>query len=140
MSDLTIGDVARESGIKINTIRFYEDRGLLPAPPRSAGNRRLYDPAAVARLRFIRHARELGFGLPAIADLLRLAGHPEAPCAAADAIARTQLAEVEARIRSLSALRAELQRMADCGAHSAADCRVLESLGDHSLCAGPHES
>ena len=108
MRDYTIGEAARDSGVKVNTIRFYEERGLLAVPPRSGGNQRLYDTAAVARLRFIRHARDLGFGLPAIADLLELAGHPQAACADADAIAQAQLAEVERRIRHLTALRAEL--------------------------------
>lgn len=140
MRDYTIGEAARDSGVKVNTIRFYEERGLLAVPPRSGGNQRLYDTAAVARLRFIRHARDLGFGLPAIANLLELAGHPQAACADADAIAQAQLAEVERRIRHLTALRAELLRMLDCGGGGAvADCRVIESLADHAHCAGPHD-
>ena len=140
MRDLTIGEAARSSGVKVNTIRFYEERGLLKAPPRSDGNQRLYDPAAVSRLRFIRHARDLGFALPDIADLLDLAGHPEAPCGRADAIAARQLAEVERRIAHLTSLKGELVRMvASCAGEEVAHCRVIESLADHAHCAGPHQ-
>ena len=73
----------------MTTIRFYEERGLLPAPPRSDGGQRLYGAQDIARLRFIRHARDLGFGMAALADLLELAGHPQAPCADADRLAVT---------------------------------------------------
>ena len=139
MRELTIGEAARSSGVKVNTIRFYEERGLLKAPPRSDGNQRLYDAAAVSRLLFIRHARDLGFSLPDIVDLLELAGHPDAPCASADAIAARQLAEVERRIAHLTALRGELVRMvASCAGADVAQCRVIESLADHGHCAGPH--
>lgn len=141
MRDLTIGEAARDSGVKINTIRFYEERGLLPPPPRTDGNRRLYDAGALARLRFIRHARELGFPLPEIAELLTLQGHPDSPCDQADAIARRQLSAVERRIAHLQALRDELQRMTTaCEGHSVAACRVIESLADHAYCTGDHRA
>lgn len=137
--DMTIGEVARQSGVKVQTIRFYEDRGLLPAPPRSEGNQRLYAPAHVDRLRFIRHARDLGFPLPDIADLLALSDRPDQPCQAADAIAGRQLAEVRRRIRQLTLLGAELERMVEQCRHGAiADCRVIESLGDHAHCTADH--
>ncbi len=141
MADLTIGEASRQSGVRVNTIRFYEERGLLPEPPRSQGNRRLYDPAAVARLRFIRHARALGFGLEAIGDLLALQGQPGAACAAADSIARRQLLAVETRLAQLSALRDELARMtAPCDGGTVAQCRVIEALADHGLCAADHDA
>ena len=88
MRELTIGEAARQSGVKINTIRFYEDRGLLPAAPRTESGRRLYDRDAVARLSFIRHSRQLGFSLDAIRELLDLRDHPEQSRDEADAIAR----------------------------------------------------
>ncbi len=140
MRDFTIGEAADASGVKVNTIRFYEERGLLTKPPRSEGNRRLYDAKALARLRFIRHARDLGFDLAAITELLDLAGHPEAPCVAADSIAQRQIVEIDRRIRHLTALRGELQRMvAACAGEDVAHCRVIESLADHSHCEAPHQ-
>ncbi len=130
--NLTIGRVARAADCKVQTIRYYEQIGLLPRPPRSDGNHRLYEPADVDRLLFIRRARELGFALDAIRDLLRLADTPDRPCAGADAIARAQLAAVEQRIARLQALKSELDRMIHpCHGGTIADCRVIEVLGDH---------
>lgn len=131
---MTIGGAAKASGIKVPTIRYYEQINLLPAPPRSEGNRRLYDAADLRRLRFIRHARELGFEIAPIRDLLALAGDPSGPCETADVIARSHLAEIDHKIARLTALRAEIARMADCPNGSAAQCRVIEVLGDHAEC------
>ncbi|MFO1151063.1 MAG: helix-turn-helix domain-containing protein [Alsobacter sp.] len=126
-----IGEVARRTGVKVPTIRYYEGIGLLPAPPRTEGNRRVYHDRDLARLAFIRHARELGFEVDAIRTLLCLQDHPEQSCAAADAIARARLAEVEQRITRLSALKAELQRMVDhCATGRVSGCRVIETLAD----------
>lgn len=139
MRDLTIGDVAQQSGVKIPTIRYFEQQGLLAPPPRSDGNRRLYGPADVARLIFVRHARDLGFAPAAVRDLLALSDQPETSCSAADSIARQQLAAVDARIAQLTALRGELDRMIrNCAGGKVADCRVIESLSDHGQCDGDH--
>ena len=139
MTDHTIGDIARASGVKVTTIRFYETRGLLPAPPRSPGNRRLYGPADIARLQFIRHARDLGFPLEAVEALLVLSDDPTRPCGEVDAIARTQLAEVDRRIVQLTALRTELGRMVlHCAGGTVGTCRVIETLADHALCQIAH--
>ena len=133
--DFTIGSVAAAAGCKVQTVRYYEQIGLIPAPPRSAGNQRLYDEGAVHRLMFIRHARELGFPLQAIRDLISLSDTPDQSCDAADAIANKQLSEVDNRIERLRALRKELKRMiAQCEGGQIADCRVLEVLSDHRLC------
>ena len=127
---ITIGEAARAAGCKVQTVRYYEQIGLLPVPVRSQGNQRLYDAAAVDRLAFIRRAREMGFPLPAIRDLLGLTDRPDQPCEAVDAIAREQLAEVDRRIAHLEALRGELKRMiAQCSGGQIADCRVIEALG-----------
>jgi DNA-binding transcriptional MerR regulator len=99
---VSIGEAARQSGVKAPTIRYYEQIGLLPAPPRTSGNRRHYDSGELRRLAFIRHARELGFEIEAIRTLLTLQDNPKQSCNAADAIARARLAEVEQRIVSLS--------------------------------------
>src|SRR4051794_15033376 len=112
-----IGEAARFSGVKVPTIRYYEQIGLLPAPPRTEGNRRHYDDADLRRLAFIRHARELGFEVDAIRTLLVLQDEPNQSCAAADLIARARLIEVEQRIASLTALKAELKRMVSGCAH-----------------------
>ena len=132
---LTIGKLGKSAGVKVPTIRYYEQIGLLPEPERSRGNQRLYGTDALERLAFVRHARDLGFSLEAIRDLLSLSDRPDQSCAAADAIATAQLAAVRARIARLKALEAELERMvAQCRHGSIAGCRVIEVLGDHSLC------
>ncbi|MDF2117827.1 helix-turn-helix domain-containing protein [Roseiarcaceae bacterium H3SJ34-1] len=130
-----IGEAAKVSGVKVPTIRYYEQIGLLPALSRTEGNRRTYDAADVQRLVFIRHARELGFEIDAIRALLSLQDKPNQSCAEADAIARARLAEVDQRLTSLSALKAELKHMIEGCAHGKiAQCRVIEVLADHGEC------
>ncbi len=132
---LTIGDLARQTGCKVQTIRYYEEIGLLPTPERSAGNQRLYSQHQADRLAFVRHARDLGFPLAAIRELLTLADHPAQPCESADAIAQTQLQQVENRIARLMSLKTELERMVEqCRGGNIAHCRVIEVLADHSKC------
>ena len=136
MQAVPIGEAARQSGVRVPTIRYYEEIGLLPAPPRSQSNRRHYAAADLRRLTFIRHARELGFEIGAIRALLTLQDDPSQPCATADTIAKARLAEVEQRIRSLSALKAELELMVEGSSHGhVATCRVIEVLADHGKCA-----
>lgn len=132
---VAIGEAAKRSGVKAPTIRYYEQIGLLPAPPRSEGNRRHYGEADLRRLAFIRHARELGFEIEAIRALLTLQDDPSQPCATADSIAKARLTEVEQRIRSLTALKAELELMVEgCSHGHVATCRVIEVLADHGKC------
>lgn len=137
---LSIGQAAREAGCKVQTLRYYEDLGLLPKPLRTRGNQRVYGERHLKRLAFIRHARELGFPLEAIRELLSLEERPEQSCADADAIAGAHLAEVERKIKALTALRGELKRMVQsCRRGRIAECRVIEILADHShaQCASP---
>ena len=95
--------------------------------------------SALDRLAFIRHSRELGFPLEAIRDLLSLSDRPDQSCAAADIIAKDQLAAVDARIARLTALKSELERMiTQCAQGTIADCRIIEVLGDHSHCSQDH--
>lgn len=108
---LTIGKLGAQAGVKVPTIRYYEQNGLLPEAERSSGNQRLYSSKAMDRLAFVRHARDLGFSLEAIRDLLSLSDKPDQSCAAADTIAKAQLAEVESRLARLTALKPELERM-----------------------------
>lgn len=141
MSSMPIGGLAKATGVKVPTIRFYEGIGLLPAPRRSENDRRVYDQHAVDRLGFIKHARQLGFSVEAIRSLLALSDNPDAPCEQANALAAEQLAEVDAKIRRLQALRGELQRMATANCRGrAGDCRVIEALTDHGLCEHDHDT
>ena len=136
-NDFAIGEAARQSGVKVPTIRYYEQIGLLRAADRTDGNRRLYGRRDLDRLAFIRHARELGFEVDAIRTLLSLQDEPEQSCAAADAIAKARLVEVEKRIASLNALREELLRMVTkCASGTIEDCRVIETLADTSHAHG----
>lgn len=134
---VAIGVASAQSGIKVPTIRYYEQIGLL-TPPRTESSRRLYDEADLQRLRFIRHARELGFEIEPIRQLLALSGHPSQSCEGADEIARTHLADIDHKIARLTALRAEVSRMTDCQNGTVADCRVIEVLGDHAECLQDH--
>ena len=129
---LMIGDLGRRTGTKVNTIRFYEEVGLLPTPARTASGRRTYGEDDLRRLAFIRHARSLGFGTAMIRSLLDLAAQPERECGEARAIAVHHLAEVDSRIRRLKTLRAELDRMvSECeGQQRIAECGILEALGE----------
>ena len=136
---LTIGKLSKATQVKVPTIRYYEQVGLLPEVGRSEGNQRLYDKTVQARLSFIRHARDLGFPLEAIRELLGLSDDPNRSCAEADIIAGRQLASVKARIQRLTALQTELERMLDqCACGTIADCRVIEVLGNHDLCTHEH--
>ena len=135
LQPVQIGEAARQSGVKVPTIRYYEQIGLLPAPPRSEGNRRSYEASDLKRLGFIRHARELGFEIEAIRALLTLQDDPSQPCATADMIAKARLIDVEQRIQSLTALKLELEVMIEgCSHGQVAECQVIEVLADHGQC------
>lgn len=127
--ELSIGRVAEMVRMNVPTIRYYEEIGLVPTAPRTEQNRRIYKEADVRRLNFIRHAKELGFDLDSIRQLLTLAGLPEEPCEEADQIARAHLADVEHKIARLNALRKELRAMVESSDHGKIrECRVIEVL------------
>ncbi|WP_163267539.1 MerR family transcriptional regulator [Chelativorans alearense] len=132
---ISIGEAARQSGVKVPTIRFYEQIGLMPAPPRSEGNRRQFDEKDLSRLSFIRHARELGFEMDDIRELLALTEQPQRSCHEADSIAARHLREIEMRIAKLQALSGELRRMVEeCGHGKVCECQVIHVLADHGKC------
>ncbi|CAH1653872.1 MerR family transcriptional regulator [Chelatococcus asaccharovorans] len=132
----SIGKVSEATGCKVETIRFYEQIGLLPEPERTEGKQRRYLASHIDRLRFILHARDLGFSVEAVRELLKLAADPSAPCEQADEIARAQLAAVRAKIARLMDLAEELERVADgCHGGRIADCRVIEVLAEHGACS-----
>lgn len=127
--NLTIGALARQTNTKVETIRFYEKNGLLPAPPRTESNYRTYDLSHLNRLSFVRRSRELGFSLEQIRAMLDLSDDRSRSCAAVDAIAQEHLAEVDQKIAALTALRKELYRMVKtCHTGTVAECRIIESL------------
>lgn len=130
---LSIGELSRQTGCKVPTIRWYEQVGLLSAPARTSGGQRAYGQDHLTRLDFIRHAREFGFPLEAIRSLLDLSGKgDQASCEAAHQIASAQLANVENKLKRLQALQAELSHMVMTGCRGApADCRILATLADH---------
>lgn len=132
-AEFTIGQLAKQTGCKIPTIRYYEQIGLLPAPRRSTGNTRLYGPSHRARLGFIQHCRELGFSQTATRNLLSLNDHPDDSCKAVTNIARSHLDEVNRRMAQLALLKSELERMIRvCRGGQIADCRIIETLSIQS--------
>lgn len=136
---LTIGDLSRRTGVKVPTIRYYEQMGLIEPAERSEGNQRRYSRHERERLSFIKHARDLGLRIESIKELLALSAHPERPCEQADRIASEQLVAVRDKIEKLRRLESELERIATCctGEH-VKDCYVIQALANHNLCEGEH--
>ena len=131
MSDIfRIGDLARLTDTNVVTVRYYESIGLMPTPDRSPANYRVYGKAHLDRLRFIRRCRDLGFSLEQIAELAALSSDTQRSCGEVDALTRTHLAEVEAKIADLTALAEELRRIgARChGGTTISNCRIIEAL------------
>ena len=126
---LKIGDLSKATNTKVETIRYYENIGLIPAPRRTTGNFRSYAPEHLARLSFIRRARELGFTLGQVRNLLDLSDEKRRSCEAVDVIAREHLRQVDRKITDLRALRAELDSLINqCSCGTIADCRIIEAL------------
>jgi Cu(I)-responsive transcriptional regulator len=129
-NQIGIGDLAKATGTKVVTVRYYEQIGLLPVPSRTAGNYRTYSNEHMRRLRFIRRCRDLGFTLDQIRDLLRLSSRKEQDCAEVDRITAQHLLEIEQKIADLKGLAKELRRLNSCceGKGLIADCRIIEAL------------
>ncbi|MDF8335462.1 MerR family transcriptional regulator [Novosphingobium cyanobacteriorum] len=126
---MRIGDLAKATDTKVETIRWYEKEGLLPEPARTSGNYRSYGTKHLDRLSFIRRARNLGFSLDDVRELMALAGDSEHPCEAVDVIAGSHLVEVKRKIADLELMRDELARMVgSCRKGTVADCRIIETL------------
>lgn len=133
-TSLSIGALAKATGTKVETIRWYEQVGLLPAADRTPGNYRTYEARHLARLSFIRRARDLGFSLDRVRALLDLAEDRERSCDAVDLIARDHLAEVDRKIADLQALRGELNTLiGGCRHGKVAECRIVEVLAPAKL-------
>lgn len=126
---ISIGDLGKATGTKVETIRYYENVGLLPKPARTAGNYRNYSAAHLTRLGFIRRARDLGFSVDEVRQLLRLSDDRDSGCDEVDAIARAHLADVERKIADLDSLRVELNGLIrQCRHGTIAECRILDAL------------
>jgi Cu(I)-responsive transcriptional regulator len=125
-----IGDLAKATGTKVVTVRYYEQIGLLPLPSRTTGNYRTYSDEHMRRLGFIRRCRDLGFTLDQIRDLLRLSSRKDEECAEVDRITAQHLIEIEQKITDLKRLAKELRRLNNCcqGRGIIADCRIIEAL------------
>jgi MerR family mercuric resistance operon transcriptional regulator len=130
MSGLTIGKVARETGVGIETLRFYEREGLIAEPARRPSGYRDYAPAVIQRVGFIRRAKELGFSLREIAELLSLRVDGERTCADVYALARAKIADIERRIDELKRMKKALASLASActGDGPSGDCPILEAL------------
>ena len=129
---MKIGEVAREAGLGVHAVRFYEREGLLPEPRRKASGYRDYPPEVVPRLRFIRRAKELGFSLGEILKLLKLEADSNASAGEVKQIAESTLEDVERRVKALQRMRRELRKLVDgCpGKGSVAECSILNALAE----------
>mgnify|MGYP002377771556 CR=1 FL=1 len=126
---MKIGEVAAISGCHLETVRYYERAGLLPAPARTASGYRNYQPADVDRLRFISRGRDLGFSLAEIRSLLDLAEDAGLSCEDVDRLARAHLADIRARLADLQRMASELERVIDgCSGGERAQCAILGTL------------
>lgn len=126
---MKIGELAGATATKVETVRYYEKIGLLPPPARTLANYRAYGAEHLARLSFIRRARDLGFTLEAVSELLTLADDTAQSCEAVDSIARVHLADINRKIDDLAALRIELDRViGSCRRGTIADCKIIETL------------
>ena len=128
---ISIGELAKRTGVKIPTIRYYEQMGLISAPGRSDGNQRRYDTHGLDRLIFIRHARDLGLSIQAIRNLISM-GEEGGSCARAHQVAAEHLVHIRQRIARLQRLETELTRIADLPDGGNVDeCSVLAAFSDH---------
>jgi len=124
-----IGELSRRSGYAVQTLRYYEQIGLMQKPARTAGGQRRYTDEMLKRLLFIRHARDLGFSVEDIRNLLDLSAKPDQSCGSVDSIAASHLNAIDAKITALQNLRREIaQMLGDCAKTRISDCKVISAL------------
>lgn len=130
MAGLTTGQLAKQGGVNLESIRFYEREGLLPKPPRTAGGYRVFGAGDVRRVQFIKRAQELGFSLREIKELLALRIEPGTSCADMRERAEAKLADIDKKVRDLQRMKKALARLATAcpGRGAISDCPILESL------------
>jgi len=135
----SIGQASNQTGIKVPTIRYYEEIELLHVKMRSPGNQRRYSSNDLKRLSFIKHTRELGFSIKSVRQLLELSDSDLESCEGIDQLASDQLIEVQEKISQLKKLEHELNRMLKgCNKGDLKQCHVIESLSNHELCQENH--
>ena len=129
---ITRGVLSKRTGCNIETIRYYERIGLMPQPARSAGGHRLYTEGEERRLIFVRRARELGFTLEQVRDLLRLADEPGHSCAEVERLARAHLERIRTKLADLRLMESVLdETVARCAGGTAPDCPIMEVLSQN---------
>lgn len=130
MTSFTIGQLAKKARVHVETLRYYERRGLLPDPPRSESGYRQYSEDAILRIQFIKHAKELGFSLKETMELLSLRVDPETTCADVKSRAEAKIVDIEEKIRSLQRMKKALTKLAaECtGRGPSSECPILEAL------------
>lgn len=135
MPDMKIGELAERAGVSVQTIRYYEARGLVPEPSRTSSGYRQYGESAVPRLRFIRQAQELGFTLTEIGELLALRTDPATTPEIVRQRARERITDTETKIRELQRIKSALEHLVhECDAQeTTADCPFLDALGAHAM-------
>ncbi len=135
LKNYSIGQLAKKSGCKVQTIRYYENINLIPEPMRSEGNQRIYSRDDLDRLIFVRHSRALGFSIEDIRQLIYLTEDSKKSCDTVDKITSLHLQEVNNRITKLTALKNELERMIKrCKGGKIDDCQIIAVLANHELC------
>ncbi len=128
---LPIGAVSRRTGVKIETIRYYERSGLMPSPPRSEGGHRLYGQDHLRRLAFIRRSRELGFSIEEIRTLLALVDGGDYSCAEVKAVSDRHLVDVRQKIADLRRLERTLEEISSqCDGGATPECPIIDALFD----------
>lgn len=132
MRNLRAGELAKRAGVNLQTVHYYERRGLLPKPPRTDSNYRLYPAETAQQIRFIKRAQELGFSLKEIQELLSLRATPRTQCGQVRGRAEAKVRDIDEKIRLLRAMRRALSRLvAECsGKGPVSECPILESM-DH---------
>ncbi|RNF30480.1 Cd(II)/Pb(II)-responsive transcriptional regulator [Massilia aurea] len=131
---MRIGELAKLTGCQSETVRFYEQKRLLPPPVRSQANYRMYDASHAERLHFIRRCRSLGMSLGEVETLLGYQDQPERSCSGVNALVDHQLSEIDRQILELKALRTELSTLrARCDStRPAGQCAILRELTEHA--------
>ena len=129
-SDMTVGDVANLAGVNVQTVHYYERRGVIPTPARNESNYRVYGPETVSRIRFVQRAQELGFSLKDIRDLLTLRASPRSRCDQVRRRAELKIQDIDEKIRTMRAMRKALSKVVgECsGSGPITECPILESL------------
>lgn len=136
MKNIKIGQLAKEANVKVETVRYYERRGLLPDPPRRESGYRIYSENDVTRIQFIKHAQKLGFTLNEVSDLLSLRVDPDTTCADVKKRAEIKINDIDGKIRALQQMKIALTRLVTlCKGGTSNECSILKALnsGDFEL-------